>query len=194
MRVSFVHTKGGVGKTTSAIMVAAAATRQGRTVEVLDTDPQGSASRWAEIATQRGDDLPFPVRYTTANELRQLPDNGSVLQIVDTPPGEAASIQAAIDTADLVVIPSGASPMDIDRVWPTLDTVSGHPAGVLLTGVLMHTKFYAEARQLLEDQGVATFYNAVPQREEIKAAYGTNPTRFHGYDDVYQEISEIEEL
>lgn len=194
MRVSFVHTKGGVGKTTSAIMVAAAATRQGRTVEVLDTDPQGSASRWAEIATQRGDDLPFTVRYTTANELRQFPDTGSVLQIVDTPPGEAESIQAAIDTADLVVIPSGASPMDIDRVWPTLDTVSGHPAGVLLTGVLMHTKFYAEARQLLEDQGVATFYNAVPQREEIKAAYGTNPIRFHGYDDVYQEISEIEEL
>ena len=194
MRVSFVHTKGGVGKTTSAIMVTAAATRQGRTVEVLDADPQGSASRWAEIATQRGDDLPFAIRYTTANELRQLPDHDSVLQIVDTPPGEAASIQAAIDTADLVVIPSGASPMDIDRVWPTLDTVSGHPAGVLLTGVLMHTKFYSEARQLLEDQGVATFYNAVPQREEIKAAYGTNPTRFHGYDDVYQEISEIEEL
>lgn len=153
MRVSFVHTKGGVGKTTSAIMVAAAATRQGRTVEVLDADPQGSASRWVEIATQRGDALPFIVRYTTANELRQLPDNDSILQIVDTPPGEAESIQAAIDTADLVVIPSGASPMDIDRVWPTLDTVSGYPAGVLFTGVLMHTKFYAEARQLLEDLG-----------------------------------------
>ena len=194
MRVSFVHTKGGVGKTTSAIMVAAAAARRGRVVEVFDADPQGSASRWADIAAQRGDDLPFPVRYVSASELKQLPSSGSVLQIIDTPPGEADSIQAAIDTADLVVIPSGASPMDIDRVWPTLDTVSGHPAGVLLTGVLMHTKFYTEARQLLEDQGVATFYNAVPQREEMKAAYGTSPTRFHGYDDVYQEISEIEEL
>ena len=194
MRVSFVHTKGGVGKTTSAIMVAAAAARRGRVVEVFDADPQGSASRWADIAAQRGDDLPFPVRYVSASELNQLPGSGSVLQIIDTPPGEADSIQAAIDTADLVVIPSGASPMDIDRVWPTLDTVSGHPAGVLLTGVLMHTKFYTEARQLLEDQGVATFYNAVPQREEIKAAYGTSPTRFHGYDDVYQEIFEIEEL
>ncbi len=194
MRVSFVHTKGGVGKTTSAIMVAAAATHHGRAVEVFDTDPQGSASRWAEIAESRGDALPFPVRYLTANELRQLPADESTLQVVDTPPGEAASIQAAIDTADLVVVPSGASPMDIDRVWPTIDTITGHPAGVLLTGVLMHTRFYTEARHLLEDQGVATFYNAIPQREEIKAAFGTNPTRFHGYDDVYQEISEIEEL
>ena len=105
MRVSFVHTKGGVGKTTSAIMVAAAA-RHGRTVEVLDTDPQGSASRWAEIAEERGDALPFPVRYLTADKLRQLPADESTLQIVDTPPGEAASIQAAIDTAYIVVVPS----------------------------------------------------------------------------------------
>lgn len=194
MRVAFVHTKGGVGKTTSAMMVASAASRKGQRVTVYDTDPQGSASRWAEIAQQRNDPLPFDVRYLAADALRELESNDGEFQIVDTPPGVADAIQAAIDTADLIVIPSGASPMDIDRVWPTLDAVSGHPAGVLLTGVLMHTRFYSEARQLLEDQGVATFYNAVPQREEIKAAFGTSPSRFHGYDDVCQEIEEIEEL
>ena len=48
MRVSFVHTKGGVGKTTSAMMVATAAANTGRPVEVYDTDRQGSAMRWAE--------------------------------------------------------------------------------------------------------------------------------------------------
>ena len=37
MRVSFVHTKGGVGKTTSAMMVATAAANAGRPVEVYDT-------------------------------------------------------------------------------------------------------------------------------------------------------------
>ena len=61
MRVSFVHTKGGVGKTTSAMMVATAAANAGRPVEVYDTDKQGSARRWAEIAQQRDDELPFPV-------------------------------------------------------------------------------------------------------------------------------------
>lgn len=59
MRASFVHTKGGVGKTTSAMMVATAAARAGRPVEVC-TDWQGSATRWAEIAQQRDDALPFP--------------------------------------------------------------------------------------------------------------------------------------
>jgi len=142
MRVSFVHTKGGVGKTTSAMLVAIAAAKAGRPVEVYDTDKQGSARRWAEIAQQRDDKLPFPVISLTAPQLRDLPPSNETLQIIDTPPGEAASIQAAIDTADLIIVPTGAAPMDIDRVWPTLDAVEGHPVGVLLTGVLMHTRFY----------------------------------------------------
>ena len=144
MRVSFVHTKGGVGKTTSAMMVAAAAANAGRPVEVYDTDRQGSATRWADIAQQRDDALPFPVISLTAQQLRDLPPSEDTLQVIDTPPGEAASIQAAIDTADLIIVPTGAAPMDIDRVWPTLDAVEGHPVGVLLTGVLMHTRFYSE--------------------------------------------------
>ncbi|HAJ52210.1 MAG TPA: chromosome partitioning protein ParA, partial [Corynebacterium variabile] len=82
------------------------------------------------------------------------------LAVIDTPPGTAKEIQAAIDVADLVVVPSGASPMDIDRVWPTLETTSHRMTGVLLTGVLMHTRLYSEARDLLENQGVPTFYNA----------------------------------
>lgn len=194
MRVAFIHTKGGVGKTTSALMVATAAAAVGEKVTVYDADPQGSATRWAEVAEQRGEQLPFAVTFVTAEQISALPRQEDGLQIIDTPPGNAESIQSAIDTADLIVIPSGASPMDIDRVWPTLDTVTGRPAGVLLTGVLMHTKFYTEARQLLEDQGVPTFYNAIPQREEIKASFGTAPTRLHGYDDVYREIVEIEEM
>src|SRR5699024_1855676 len=194
MRDSFVHTKGGVGKTPSAMMVAAAAANAGRPVEVYDTDRQGSATRWADIAQQRDDALPFPVISLTAQQLRDLPPSEDTLQIIDTPPGEAASIQAAIDTADLIIVPTGAAPMDIDRVWPTLDAVEGHPVGALLTGVLRHTRFYSESRDVFEDQGVPTFYNAVPQREQIKAAFGTTPTHFHGYDDVYREIIDIEEL
>ena len=69
MRVSFVHTKGGVGKTTSAMMVATAAANTGRPVEVYDTDRQGSAMRWAEIAQQRDDELPFPVISLSAQQL-----------------------------------------------------------------------------------------------------------------------------
>ena len=53
MRISFVHTKGGVGKTTSSILLATAAKRRGIAVEFFDADPQASASRWAEVARDR---------------------------------------------------------------------------------------------------------------------------------------------
>lgn len=193
MIVAFVHTKGGVGKTTSSVMTAAAAAAASEPVTLYDADPQRSALRWQEVAEQRDDPLTFSVVAATAKTLDGL-DTAAGFSIIDTPPGTAHEIQAAIDVADLIVVPSGASPMDIDRVWPTLETTSHRMAGVLLTGVLMHTRLYAEARELLENEGVPTFYNAIPQREEMKAQFGTNPTKLHGYDDVYTEITEIEEF
>ena len=50
MRIAFAHTKGGVGKTTASIMLAAAVEKRGVPVVVYDADPQASASRWAEVA------------------------------------------------------------------------------------------------------------------------------------------------
>ena len=73
MRISLVHTKGGVGKTTNTIMLATAAARRGIDVEVLDADPQGSATRWAEVASMREDKLEFPVRSVDARRLQRFP-------------------------------------------------------------------------------------------------------------------------
>ena len=53
--------------------------------------------------------------------------------MVDTPPGTAGVIDAAIDAADLVIIPSGAAPADIDRVWPTLDLTTHRAAAMALS-------------------------------------------------------------
>ena len=52
---SIINAKGGVGKTTAAILLAAALHETGRMVRVKDADPQGSASSWAECT---------PVSYT----------------------------------------------------------------------------------------------------------------------------------
>src|SRR5699024_12428880 len=76
---------------TYAMIVAAAAATAGRRVEVYHTDRQGSETRWADIAQQRDDALPFPVISLTAQQLRDLPPSEDTLQIIDTPPGEARS-------------------------------------------------------------------------------------------------------
>ena len=184
--VSLVYTKGGVAKTTSAVYLAAAAHRRGIDVELVDADPQGSALEWA--ADARGDQpLPFPVvmasRPLTINPDREL-------TIVDTPPGTAQVIQEAIDIADLVVVPTGASPLDVRRVWPTLEITAHRLTAVLLTGVDLRTRLADEVRSLLENEGVPVIGTPIVRREDIRRAYGITPTNLHGYDDVLTELME----
>ena len=136
MRIAFAHTKGGVGKTTASIMLAAAVEKRGIPVVVYDADPQASASRWAEVAIARDDPLGFEVKRVNAQFLRNLSSDSAGWHIIDTPPGSAAEIQAAIDIADLVIVPTHPSPMDLDRVWPTLEAIEHRMVGVLLVGVI----------------------------------------------------------
>lgn len=179
---SLVHTKGGVAKTTSAVYLATAAARRGIDVALIDADPQGSALEWATDAGS--DPLPFPVLPAP----RPLAAVGRELTIIDTPPGTAAVIQEAIDVADLVIVPTGASPLDVRRVWPTLEITAHRPTAVLLTAVDLRTRLADEVRALLEGEGVPVIATPILRREDVRRSYGTAPDHLHGYDDVLSEL------
>lgn len=180
---SVVHTKGGVAKTTSAVYLATAAARRGVDVALVDADPQGSALEWAADAADNP--LPFPV-LPAGRPLAAAP--GRELTIIDTPPGTATVIQEAIDVADLVIVPTGASPLDVRRVWPTLEITAHRPTAVLLTGVDLRTRLADEVRALLEAEGVPVISTPILRREDVRRSYGTTPDHLHGYDDVLDEL------
>lgn len=185
--ISIVHTKGGVGKTTSAIYLATAASKFGLDVAVFDADPQKSAVEWRDD-TEGG--LPFPV-IEADKKLATMPANDLVL--VDTPPGTAGVIQTAIDVADIVLIPCGPSPLDVKRVWPTLQS-SRHKreVAVLLTGVNLGARLGIEVRSVLKEEGVNVLQTVIPQRETFRREYGDVPSKLHGYDDVLRELVDID--
>lgn len=54
-RIAFANQKGGVGKTTSAVNIAACAAEAGQRVVLVDLDPQASATRWLGADTDAGD-------------------------------------------------------------------------------------------------------------------------------------------
>ena len=54
MNIVVSNVKGGVGKTTTSVYLAAAAARRGRgPVLLVDADPQGSTAEWYEATRSR---------------------------------------------------------------------------------------------------------------------------------------------
>lgn len=193
MKIAVVSRKGGVGKTTTTMYFAQALTELG-TVEVLDADPQGSATDWALTAEDAGNPLPFPVNAVNARTIgRSNPDVDYTL--IDTPPGFPDIIQSAIDVADAVVIPTGSSSMDMALTWRTLDIVGGTPAILLLTRSNPRTRAHQAAEETIRSEGAALFPAAIPQREAIKNSFGGPITNLYGYDATIRELIEaVEQL
>lgn len=186
---SLVHTKGGVGKTTTVMFLAAAAVRSGVAVRVVDADPQGSASSWADRAAHLGSPLPFDVSPGTAAGVRALSSEPGELVLVDSPPGVAAAIDAAIDAADLVIIPTGPRAADIDRLWPTLDITQHRPTTILLTLVDMRKAEALEMPRALADAQAPVLHSSVRYRTAIERAFGRGiPQHLGDYEDVFDEL------
>lgn len=182
--ISIASLKGGTGKTTTAILLATAIARQGHSVTVIDTDPQGSATEWAQRAADDGTPLDFTVTVGNARTLtRNAPNSDFVL--IDCPPGNPQIIDAAINAADHVIIPVRPSAIEVDRMWETLDLSDGTPTTVLLTSVILSAKATDALRRSLNEEAVAVFPGGIPQREAIKNYFGQQPGRdLFGYDAV----------
>lgn len=121
MLVAVANQKGGCGKTTTSMHLAALIHASGGDVAVADADPQGSAAAWAAAADESSP-WPTPVigvahaGKTAHRQLRaQLANHETV--IVDCPPSaDAGTTQSIFLVADLILVPVLPSGVDLRAV------------------------------------------------------------------------------
>lgn len=113
--------KGGAGKTTFAAHLGVEAERQGAgPVVLIDTDPQASLTKWWSKRQGGTPSLSATAVETLGEHLAQLESAGYKLAIIDTPPQATATIQAAMAHADLVLVPTRPSSLDLEAVGATI--------------------------------------------------------------------------
>lgn len=167
--IGLASLKGGVGKTTSAVHLAAALALEGLTVVLLDGDRIRTATAWASREA-----LPFRVVPPTG-----LARAGSYdALVVDSRGGtDAGELLELAQSSDLLILPSPADLSGLDGISQTVELLqSGNVPkdryAALLTRVRPGRRA-EEARAGLEALGVPTFQAQVRESVAFHDAINT---------------------
>lgn len=163
MIISFINQKGGVGKTTIAINVAAALAKQGYKTLLIDADKQGSSSTWAGLR----EETPFQVvnlaRENMAKDAISLAAEYD-FTLIDAPPHAEAISRSCIIASDLVVIPiepSGlstwASDVTVQQVEQAREYKETLKCGFVVSRKIGQTVIGRQVREMVENTDMRVF-------------------------------------
>lgn len=190
--ITVANQKGGAGKTTVAMQIAATAARRNLRTAVCDADPQGTALRWA-AASEVDRVFPADVFSLAAagkqlhRELVRYVDRYDLL-VVDCPPSvESVAARSALLVSNLALVPVIPSPLD---VWASvgirelIDACAlnneGLEARIVLNQVEPRTTLAKEVIEALQEFGIAILESRLGHRTAYRAsaAFGQSVHEF----------------
>jgi chromosome partitioning protein len=167
MNIVVTNLKGGVGKTTTAVYLSAVAVERGYDpVLLIDADRQASSAEWLEERPIEGVAV---VEAPSERTLTRAMGKHDGMGVVDTPPGDERLVQAAINSADAVVIPTRAGGVEFARVAVTLGMVpAGTPRGIVISSARLGTNDLEETIAWWKAEKVSV-WGVIPERVGVAA-------------------------
>ncbi|WP_016855048.1 ParA family partition ATPase [Halomonas smyrnensis] len=171
MIIGVLNQKGGVGKTTLSVNIAAALARTGKRVLLIDADPQGSALDWAAA---REEDPLFAVvglpKPSIHKELAVVGEGYDAI-VIDGPPRVTDLARSAIMASDIILIPVQPSPYDIwaaDEVVKLVQEASVFKENLksvfVINRKIANTAIGRDVREALEAYDLPTLEASIVQR------------------------------
>lgn len=164
-----------------------------------DADVQGDAKDWWYRAAELDDPLPFDVMSAAPADITHLRGINDRLDdpvdwvLIDSAPYGRA-LDESVNNADLVVIPSSPSRIDLDQPAgvKNLCDQRGVSAAILLCRTEAHTTALRDALAWIDAAGIACFETLIPKRQDILNAKSTRPrgSRLHEYRDLSGELKQ----
>ena len=199
MIISFLNQKGGVGKTTLSVNVAACLARQGHRVLLIDADKQGSATTWATLR----EDAPFQVvsmaRANMARDALKLAEDFTHT-VIDGPPHAEEIARSCIVASDFVVLPiepSGlstwASDLTVRQVKEAQEFKPTIKCGFVVSRKIGKTVIGRDIRAMAAEAGLPILTAEIEQRVAFAESLTMGQTIFEWGNDR-NAAREIEEL
>lgn len=193
MDICVLGLKGGIGKTTTAIHIAAYMQRFGETL-LIDADKNGSALRWADMGH-----LPFKV-CNVEGSIKHVRKAEHIVSDTKARP-EREDIKAVAEEYDLIILPSPPRVLDLDALLKTRDILvkygTNYKALLTITppprkrpGGSQKTPSSKEkeARELLKTEEIPTFSSTIYQYTAIEKSPLTGVT-VDKYEDSYSAVA-----
>jgi chromosome partitioning protein len=183
--IAVVNQKGGAGKSTLVMLLAASLAEAGKKVLVADADSQNTSLRWATA----GEGFPADVEDVSGEEeklhkhLKKRLDKYDFI-VIDTPPSAAAPITgSALRAAHLALVPVIPSPPDL---WASLrirEAIESAIAGknseliarIVVNQAQLNTVLAREVLEMLPEFGIPMLAAQLKSRTAYRqcAALGT---------------------
>ena len=194
--IAIVSQKGGSGKTTLSVNLAAAAEAAGAVGLIIDTDPQATASQWGSWRSDKAPEVIDSAPPRIQAKVGAAKNQGATFIVIDTPPHADSAASRAVEVADLVLIPCRPSAFDLAAIKTTVSLVRlfEKPAFVVFTaGPPIAPRMYEEVVELVKGFGIEASPHILPDRAAYRhaSAAGASVLEFEPQGKAATEITAL---